>query len=81
MDKKNTLYFRLKKYEVSTLDYNKGFINLIFLLKMNCQKTDWDQARFSSLVYRFVLACEWFYSYPKIDTILYLYCDERRDID
>ena len=36
--------------KVSTLDNNKGFINLHFLQKMNCQKTEWDQARFSSLV-------------------------------
>ena len=39
--------------KVSTLDNNKGFINLRFLQKLNCQKTEWDQARFSSLVKRF----------------------------
>ena len=29
---------------------NKGFINLRFLQKINCQMMKWDQARFSSLV-------------------------------
>ena len=31
-------------------DHNKGFINLRFLHKLNWMKTEWDQARFSSLV-------------------------------
>ena len=37
-------------FEYPTLDNNKGLINLHFLQKINCQKTEWDQARFSSLV-------------------------------
>ena len=46
--------------KVSTLDNNKdkGFINLHFLQKMNCQKTEWDQARLSSLVKRFAVTKE-----------------------
>ena len=45
---------KLNEFKVSTLDNHKGFINLHFLQKINCQKTVWDQARFSSLVKRFV---------------------------
>ena len=40
----------ISKIYISTPDNNKGFINLRFLQKMNCQKTEWDQARFSSLI-------------------------------
>ena len=47
---KDTLCFGFNELKVSTLYNNKGFINLHFLQKMNCQKTEWDQARFSSLV-------------------------------
>ena len=48
-----TLYILGKRRKkVSTLENNKGFINLRFLQKTNCQKTEWDQARFSSLVQR-----------------------------
>ena len=36
--------------KVSTLDNNKGFINLCFLQKLKWMKTVWDQARLSSLV-------------------------------
>ena len=43
----------VNEQKVSTLDNNKGFVNLRFLQKMNCQKTEWDQARFSSLVEQF----------------------------
>ena len=39
--------------KVVTLNNNKSFINLCFLQKMNCQKTEGDQARISSLVLRF----------------------------
>ena len=45
-----TLYVGFNELNVSTLDNKKGFINLHFLQKMNCQKTEWDQARLSSLV-------------------------------
>ena len=44
--------YQLKKY-THYCDNNKGFINLHFLQKMNCQKTVWNQARFSSLVKQF----------------------------
>jgi hypothetical protein len=36
--------------QLSTLDNNKGFINLCFLETLKWMKTEWDQARFSSLV-------------------------------
>ena len=39
--------------KVSTLDNIKGFIHLCFLQKINCQKTEWEQASFSSPVYQF----------------------------
>ena len=39
------------------LHHTKGFINLCFLHKLNWMKTEWDQARFSSLVKRFELEC------------------------
>ena len=42
--------FYVNEQKVSTLDNNKGFKNLCFLQKLNRQKTEWDQARFSSLV-------------------------------
>ena len=45
--KKDTMYSK-KKFQHH--NNNKGFINLHFLQKLNCQKTEWDQARFSSLV-------------------------------
>ena len=48
--KKDILYFGLNKLKVSTLENNKVFINLRFLQNIKCQKTEWDQARFSSLV-------------------------------
>ena len=38
------------KFKFSTLDNNKGYIKLNFLQKMNSQNTEWDHARFSSLV-------------------------------
>ena len=41
--------------KVSTLDNNNVFINLCFLQKVNCQKTVWDQARFSCLLKWFVI--------------------------
>ena len=41
---------QIYKFKVSTLDNNKGFIKLHFLQKMNSQNTEWDHARFSSLV-------------------------------
>ena len=51
--------FLLKESNISmslwngcVLDNNKGFINLYFLQKMNWMKTEWDQARFSNLVWR-----------------------------
>ena len=34
---------------MATLDNTKGFINLHFLQNVNCKKTVWDQARFSSM--------------------------------
>ena len=49
---------RLIESKVSTLDNNKGFINLRFQQKMNRQKTKWDQARFSSPVLRFGFASQ-----------------------
>ena len=48
--KKGTLYFGLKELKVSTVDNNKYFLNLRLLHKLNCQKTEWDLARFYSLV-------------------------------
>ena len=51
---KDTLYFGFNELKVSKLYKNKGFINLHFLQKFYCQKTGWDQARFSNLVQRFV---------------------------
>ena len=41
---------KVDKFKASTPDNNKGFIKLHYLQKMNCQKTKWDHARFSSLV-------------------------------
>ena len=43
-------FSRRGEQKISTLDNNKGFINLRFLQRMNCQKTEWDQARYPSLV-------------------------------
>ena len=38
------------RIKIARLDNNKVFINLRFLQKVNCKKTIWDQARFSSLL-------------------------------
>ena len=49
VDVKHSIFYK-NELKVSTLDNNKGFINPCFLQKMNCHKSEWDQARFSSLV-------------------------------
>ena len=47
--------FRLNKSNLSILDISKGFINLRFLQKLHWMKTEWEQARIYSLVYRFAV--------------------------
>ena len=39
---------KLNRIESIKLDNNKGFINIHFLQKMDCQKTEWHQARFNA---------------------------------